>query len=140
MANMEVVFPIEFLVSGTPVSLSSQNAAAREQWKDRVRRAGSHCLPSPHFASKDRLAVTIYYFPAEPMQGDVDNIVKLILDAMKRYIFIDDHQVERVVVQKFEPGNVFNFSNPSEVLIEALNSEKPLLYMRVSNDPFEELR
>ncbi|MEA2951057.1 MAG: crossover junction endodeoxyribonuclease RusA [Alphaproteobacteria bacterium] len=74
------------------------------------------------------------------MQGDVDNIVKLILDAMKRYIFIDDHQVERVVVQKFEPGNVFNFSNPSEVLIEALNSEKPLLYIRVSNDPFEELR
>lgn len=83
--------------------------------------------------------MTIYYFPAQRMQGDVDNIVKFILDAMKQHIFIDDRQVERVVVQKFEPGNVFNFANPSETLIEALNSDKPLVYIRVSNDPFEEL-
>jgi crossover junction endodeoxyribonuclease RusA len=136
---MEVVFPIEFLVSGTPVSLSTENAIARDQWKDRVRTAGSRCLPSPHFASNERCAVTIYYFPAQRMQGDVDNIVKFILDAMKQHIFIDDRQVERVVVQKFEPGNVFNFANPSETLIEALNSDKPLVYIRVSNDPFEEL-
>jgi hypothetical protein len=136
---MEVVFPIEFLVSGTPVSLSTENPLARDQWKDRVRTASSRCLPSPHFASNERCAATIYYFPAQRMQGDVDNIVKFILDAMKQYIFIDDRQVERVVVQKFEPGNVFNFANPSETLIEALNSDKPLVYIRVSNDPFEEL-
>jgi crossover junction endodeoxyribonuclease RusA len=137
---MEIAFPIEFLVSGTPVSLSSQNANAREQWKDRVKNASSRALPDPHFASTDRLAVTIYYFPAEPMQGDVDNIVKLILDGMCRHVFVDDQQVERVVVQKFEPGSIFSFTKPTPLMIEAINGPKPILYIRVSNDPFEELR
>jgi len=137
---MEISFPIEFLVSGTPVSLSSQNANAREQWKDRVKKASSLALPNPHFASTERLAVTIYYFPPEPMQGDVDNIVKLILDGMCRHVFVDDRQVERVVVQKFEPGNIFSFTKPTPLLIEAINGPKPLLYIRVSTDPFEELR
>jgi crossover junction endodeoxyribonuclease RusA len=137
---MEIVFPIEFLVRGTPVSLSSQNANAREQWKNRVKSASSSSLPSPHFASSERLAVTIYYFPAEPMQGDVDNIVKLILDGMGRHVFIDDRQIERVVVQKFEPGNIFSFSKLTSSMIEAISGDKPILYIRVSNDPFEELR
>jgi crossover junction endodeoxyribonuclease RusA len=137
---MEIEFPIEFLVSGTPVSLSSQNPNAREQWKDRVKRASSSSLPSPHFASSERLAVTIYYFPAEPMQGDVDNIVKLILDAMSRHVFIDDRQVERIVVQKFEPGNIFSFSRPTQPMIDAIGGDKPILYIKVSNDPFEELQ
>jgi hypothetical protein len=137
---MEIAFPIEFLVSGTPVSLSSQNANAREQWKDRVKNASSRALPDPHFASTERLAVTIYYFPAERMQGDVDNIVKLILDGMCRHVFVDDRQVERVVVQKFEPGNIFSFTKPTPLMIEAINGPKPILYIRVSTDPFEELR
>ena len=137
---MEIAFPIDFLVRGTPVSLSSQNANAREQWKNRVKDASSGALPSPHFASLERLAVTIYYFPAEPMQGDVDNIVKLILDGMCRHVFVDDRQVERIVVQKFEPGNIASFSKPTSLLIEAMNGQKPILYIRVSNDPYEELR
>jgi hypothetical protein len=137
---MEIAFPIEFLVSGTPVSLSSQNANARDQWKDRVKNASSLALPNPHFASNDRLSVTIYYFPAEPMQGDIDNIVKLILDAMCRHVFVDDRQVDRLVVQKFEPGNIFSFTKPTPLMIEAINGPKPILYIRVSTDPFEELR
>jgi crossover junction endodeoxyribonuclease RusA len=137
---MEIMFPIEFLVSGTPVSLSSQNPNAREQWKDRVKNASSRALPDPHFASNERLAVTIYYFPAERMQGDVDNIVKLILDGMCRHVFVDDRQVERVVVQKFEPGSIFSFTKPTPLMIEAINGPKPILYIRVSTDPFEELR
>jgi hypothetical protein len=74
------------------------------------------------------------------MQGDVDNIVKLILDGMSRHVFIDDQQVERIVVQKFEPGNFFSFANPTGLMVEAMNARKPILYIKVSNDPFEELR
>jgi crossover junction endodeoxyribonuclease RusA len=105
-----------------------------------VPNASSRALPDPHFASTERLAVTIYYFPAERMQGDVDNIVKLILDGMCRHVFVDDRQVERVVVQKFEPGNIFSFTKPTPLMIEAINGPKPILYIRVSTDPFEELR
>ncbi len=85
------------------------------------------------------MSITLYYLPKEPMQGDVDNIVKPVLDALSRHIFIDDRQVERVLVQKFEPGNVFGFVRPTETFAEALAGEKPVLYVRVSNDPFEDL-
>ena len=137
---MEISFPIEFLVHGTPVSFQAKSALARDGWKDRVRTASVHALPRPHFASDHRMAVTLYYLPDGPMPGDVDNIVKLVLDALSAHIFIDDAQVERVVVQKFEPGNVFSFSNPSATFVGAITGPKPVLYIRVSNDPFEELR
>jgi len=65
--------------------------------------------------------------------------MKPILDALGRHIYINDAQVERVVVQKFEPGNVFPFAAPSSTLEDALNRPKPLLYVRLSDNPFEDL-
>jgi hypothetical protein len=82
---------------------------------------------------------TLYYFPEGPRQGDVDNIVKLALDALSPHIYLDDSQIERVVVQKFEPGNVFRFSNPSAMLLDAITGAKPVLYVRLSDQPFEDL-
>ncbi len=136
---MQVEFPIEFLVKGTPVSLQAKRAQSREEWRGRVKTASNAALRGPHFASDDRIAVTLYYLPAEPMQGDLDNIVKPILDALSHHIYIDDHQVERIVVQKFEPGNVFTFTRPTQVFAEALAEDRPVLYVRLSSDPFEEL-
>jgi len=136
---MEIEFPIEFLVFGTPVSAQSQNPASRVAWKDRVLAAAQGVVPQPHFASQKRLAATLYYFPEGPRQGDVDNIVKLALDALSPHIYLDDSQIERVVVQKFEPGNVFRFSNPSAMLLDAITGAKPVLYVRLSDQPFEDL-
>lgn len=136
---MEIEFPIEFLVHGTPVSSQAKNAAAREDWKARVKAASLGALPRPHFASIQRMAVTIYYLPDGRMPGDIDNIIKLVLDALCAHIYVDDAQVERVVVQKFEPGNVFGFSNASPTVVDAINGTKPVLYVRVSDNPFEEL-
>ena len=85
------------------------------------------------------MAVTLHYFPAGAVDGDVDNIVKLTLDALCPDVYLDDKQVDRVVAQKFEPGNVFPFGNPSAVLLNALTGQKPVLYIRLSDKPFEEL-
>jgi crossover junction endodeoxyribonuclease RusA len=136
---MEIEFPIEFLVYGTPVSLQRKRRAAIMEWQERVKKASATAIPAPHYASGDRIAVTLYYLPGEPMEGDIDNIVKPILDALSNYIYIDDKQVERIAVQKFEPGNIFNFARPTTTFVEALTHAKPVLYVRISNDPFEEL-
>jgi crossover junction endodeoxyribonuclease RusA len=136
---LEIVFPIEFVVDGTPVSSQAKRPESRKEWKDRVKTASRSTLPEGHWASADRIAVTLFYFPAARGQGDVDNIVKLVLDALCKHIYMDDAQVERVVVQKFEPGNVFPFSSPSSGLETALSRAKPVLYVRLSNDPFEDL-
>ncbi len=136
---MQIVFPIEFLVQGTPVSFQAKRAESREEWKERVKSASTAAIPNPHFASDERMAVTLFYLPEEPMQGDLDNIVKPILDALSSHIYIDDAQVERIVAQKFEPGNAFTFSRPTTKFAEALGGDRPVLYVRVSNNPFEEL-
>jgi len=73
------------------------------------------------------------------MEGDIDNIVKPILDALCRYIYIDDRQIERVWVQKFERDRIFQFSAPSATLSSAIEGNKPLLYVRLSDDPTEGL-
>ena len=136
---MEPEFPIEFLVEGTPVSLQTKRAAAKTEWQTRVKDASRTVLPEGHWATQGRVAATLFYFPDTAMQGDIDNIVKPILDALGQHIYLDDSQVERVVVQKFEPGNVFPFTDPSSTLEDALNGPKPLLYVRLTDDPFEEL-
>lgn len=38
------------------------------------------------------MSVTIFYFPDGKMDGDIDNIIKPILDAMSAHIYIDDSQ------------------------------------------------
>jgi Holliday junction resolvase RusA-like endonuclease len=111
---MQIFFPIEFLVNGTPVSLSSQNAKAKERWKDRIKNASSSALPKPHFASIERHSITIYYFPTEPMQGDVDNIVKLILDGMSGHVY--------VVIDRW---NVSSFKSSSREIPSASQNRRP---------------
>jgi hypothetical protein len=73
---MELSFPIEFLVHGTAVSLQAKRAQSRAEWKERIKEASRTVIPQPHFASDARLAVTLFSLPDEPMEGDIDNIVK----------------------------------------------------------------
>jgi hypothetical protein len=138
--NLEPDFPFEFIVLGTPVSFQRDNSLAKQEWKALVRDASATRLPEMHFATEKPLAVTLYYYPEERMVGDIDNIVKLTLDAMSRLVYQDDEQIERVVIQKFEKGRIFAFNDPSEILAECMLGPKPALYVRISNDPHEELR
>ncbi len=71
------------------------------------------------------------------MTGDIDNIVKLTLDAMIPSIYLDDSLVDRVLVQRFDPEAKAAFSNPSDALVQALGSEGPILYIRVDAVPEE---
>ncbi len=94
--TVEIVFPVEFIVQGTPVSLQAKRAESKVIWKERVKQASYSALPEDHFATDLSLAVTLFYFPDGQMQGDVDNIVKPILDALDKHIYFTDRQVERV--------------------------------------------
>jgi len=135
---MEIEFPLEFIVAGTPVSLQAKRPASRDAWRQLARTASRASLPDFFFASDKRLAVTIYYFPLERMRGDIDNIVKPILDALSHHIYMDDEQIERLVVQKFESGNAFEFARPSTKLAEAIKGPTPVLFVRLSEPPFLE--
>lgn len=128
--SVEIEFPLEVVVQGVPLSLQA-SAQSRERWKERIRTVAQAELPEVHFAVEAPIKVTIYYFAAAPMQGDIDNIVKPILDSLGGFVYVDDVQVERVWVQKFEPGRLFTFKDPSPRLATALDTEGPRVYLHV---------
>ena len=131
---MEITFPIEFVVQGTPVSQNPKRRRNYHEWQARVKSASSTRLPEPHFATSARIAIVLYYLPLGVMQGDLDNIVKPILDALKSHVFVDDRQVDRILVQRFEPDAMLEPSEGASVALkQAWLVERPLLYIRISD-------
>jgi crossover junction endodeoxyribonuclease RusA len=137
--SVEIEFPLEFVVEGTPVSHQAKERKSIEQWKSRIIEASRATLPEGHFATDVPLSITLFYFPAGSMEGDLDNIVKPILDALERHIYINDAQIRRILVQKFEPQDSVKFVSPSPALQDALNKSASMLYIRLSDDPYEDL-
>jgi crossover junction endodeoxyribonuclease RusA len=130
--------PIEFNVIGTPVSSQSQNATAKQQWKTKVLEAARSVIENGSWAiNEPKLSVTLFYFPDSIMVGDVDNIVKLTVDALWPHIIQDDNIVDRVVVQRFNPSSDYGFSSPTERLISAMAVADPVLYIRIAEVPIQ---
>ncbi|HEX8077795.1 MAG TPA: RusA family crossover junction endodeoxyribonuclease [Chthoniobacterales bacterium] len=137
MSDGETLYPLEVVLQGTPVTLQSRNAPRREAWKNQVMEATRYRQLETYELGllDDRaVAVTIYYFPSAPMDGDIDNIVKLILDGMRGIAYLDDRAVERVSVQKFEPDAGWEFETPTDRLALALDTAAPVVYLRVDDD------
>src|SRR5262245_26368691 len=136
--SVEIQFPIEFIVPGVPLSLQA-STASKEEWKERIRTAARPLLPEGHFAAQGPMKITIYYFADAPAEVDIDNIVKPIFDSLSRFIYIDDRQVERLIVQKFEPGRFFTFASPSPRLAETIDTAGPRVYLQVDTSTAGEI-
>lgn len=135
--DVSLPFPIEFVIRDTPRSHQSKNAKGKELWKQKVgENASAHVKTLREFFFIDNrpLAVTIFYFSPAEMDGDVDNIVKLVLDGMLTIIYPDDRLLERVIVQKFEPGVKVVFRSLTPTLEQAVETEPPVIYIRIDDD------
>jgi crossover junction endodeoxyribonuclease RusA len=135
---LEVAFPIEFVVKGTPVSLKA-SAASKQAWKDKVTEASKAEIPGDSWASEKSVSISLLYLPAEENVPDVDNILKSILDALSPHILMDDKQVERVMVQRIEADRMYSFSNPTALLTEVVKGERPALYVNMRADGLSEV-
>lgn len=138
----ESLFPFDFFILGTPLSLQARAASLR-RWKEAVFDAAQARLQERDLQSylvESPLAVTIYYFPTAPMAGDIDNIIKPIIDALIGVAYLDDRMVEMVTVQKFEPEVDWEIASQSEQLTLALDSinasdaPAPMVYVHIADD------
>lgn len=137
------LFPLEFHLAAIPLSLQAK-PSSKERWKRTVaeaaRKRAEETVEFVWLEEDTPIAVTIFYFPTAPMPGDVDNIVKPILDALNGQAYLDDQIVERVVSQKFEPETGWSFANPTDQLAAALDTiavadeRQPVVYIRIDND------
>ena len=136
--SLEPELPFEFVVPGTAVSMQGSTGSLTA-WREKVSAAARAALPEGSWLLTEPLAVTIYIFPRAVMRGDIDNRVKPILDAMVRCVYSDDDIIERLVVQKFEPGGIFAFQSPTTILLGALEADEPVVYVRLTDELHEEL-
>lgn len=136
MTDEGTPYPLEVIIQATPKSLQA-NPRHVAAWKEMVAQAGLARRAETCelvFLDERGLAATIFYFPSDPMAGDVDNIVKPILDGLEGVAYLDDQLIERVTVQKFEPDAGWEFLGPSERLAAALDMEPPVVYIRIDDD------
>lgn len=130
------LFPFEFVVAETPRSLQAKSKSV-QRWmalvSDAARTRVAEVVEQSWLDARP-LSMCVFYFPPAPMDGDIDNIVKPIMDALIAIAYTDDRDVERVVVQKFEPDVAWSFDQPSEMLAGALDAEKPVVYIRIDDD------
>jgi Holliday junction resolvase RusA-like endonuclease len=125
------------VIRDTPRSHQSANTKGKQLWKRKVGEiAGTHVKTLRDFFFMDQrpLAVTIFYFPPTEMDGDVDNIVKLIVDGMVTIIYPDDRLLEQIIVQKFEPGVESVFRSLTPTLEQAVETDPPVIYIRIDDD------
>jgi len=135
LSDFGVLYPLEMVIAATPLSLGA-SARSRVRWKRVVQDAAKNEIDTKVDAiwlDNRPLALTIFYFPPAPMHGDVDNIVKPIMDALKGFAYLDDRSIERVVVAKVEPDADWTFEQPSEQLAIALDIAPPVVYIRVDD-------
>jgi crossover junction endodeoxyribonuclease RusA len=136
MADGETLYPLEIFIERVPVSLQA-SSKSQKRWMGEVAQAARERQRETYelgFLDNRPLAATIYYFPNAPMEGDIDNIIKPIMDGLKGVAYLDDKVVERVIVQKFEPEGGWEFSAPSDQLAAALDASPPVVYVRVDDD------
>ena len=131
--DIQPQFPVELLIEAVPLSLQA-SPISRETWKGLIRTVIDETINPGRWATESPVSVTILYFPDGPMTGDIDNIVKPILDALMPRIYVDDSQVERVWVQKFERERSFQIEDPTAKLAGAIDTEPPVVYIRIDNE------
>lgn len=127
---MEIAFPFEFVVRGVPMS-SGASSASKERWRRFVQASAAKALPEDHFAAEGEMSVVIIYFSLAASSLDTDNMLKSILDALNRFVWIDDRQVLQVLCRRTDRAALIEFRNPTPVLAEALASDGAFVYVRV---------
>lgn len=128
---MELEVPIEFFLQGTPVSLQASGKSKRN-WKNRIESSALRVLPDEqYFVLNQPLKIKIIVFLDAPMQGDLDNIIKPILDALNGVVYTDDRLVTDLIVKKYDPDRLVDFIDPSDTLISAQQENAPCVYVRI---------
>lgn len=132
------MLPFEFVIPGPAVSQQTRRRAHRRTWIDRVRRQaeGRWRDQTPPDLGPVLLAVTYLY---DEGAGDLDNLAKPVLDALKGLVFVDDDQVTDLVLRKRDLSTDLRVENPSPILSSGFDLGTSFLHVLVDSAPDQEL-
>ena len=131
--------PFEFTVVGEPRSQQA-HSSGRRHWQQVVRNAAAQSWTASQ-PTADQVSVTITYYHTRPLidSPDVDNVPKLILDAMKTLVYEDDRQVTDLICRKRDLNGNLTYQGVSSALLQALSSAQPFVHVLVEDAPNQEV-
>ncbi|MBD2183285.1 RusA family crossover junction endodeoxyribonuclease [Planktothrix sp. FACHB-1355] len=132
------MLPFEFIVTGSPVSLQTNNRTLLQNWKAKVRQAALDRLPvgaSP-IITPVRVIIAHYYKRQPP---DIDNIIKPIIDGLNLVVYADDKQVTDLIVKRRNLKSLVNVQTIPAIIAQAFANDEPFVYVKidVASEPFE---
>jgi crossover junction endodeoxyribonuclease RusA len=134
------MLPLEFFLTGPPVSHQTHNRRRLHEWQDRVREAARLRIPTGAEPVAVPCQVTVIYFHDErPMRIDNDNLAKPVLDALNGLVFADDRLVTHTIIRRVLISEHLLVRN-SDILGAAFATSAEFVYVRVELAPaYEEV-
>ena len=133
------MLPLEFVVTGTPVSHQSHNKIRLRAWQEQVRQAAREAMPSEEApVTTDCLLVAVYFFGSPPVLLDNDNFIKPFQDALIGVVYQDDKQVTDTFIRRTDIGGRFRIPGRSRRLVDAIEQGQEFVYIRVEEAPSHE--
>jgi Holliday junction resolvase RusA-like endonuclease len=123
---------LEFIVSGTPVSVQASRDT-RRFWQQRVATAASQAAGEWVPSGVDKVVLSVAYFYVDEPAADLDNIVKPLQDALKRIAYEDDVQVADLIASMRPNTEGRRLKLLTEMLTAALSGESDFVYVRVGH-------
>jgi len=105
---------------GGPITVKTGNTKTRKETIEKIRsdlREWSEKFPYlKNEDTKIDLAIVVYRYPSYMRRQDVDNVAKLVLDALKGCLFTDDSQIVRLLVYKLDAALIEGYDTESLVI------------------------
>jgi crossover junction endodeoxyribonuclease RusA len=131
------VAAFEFVIAGPPVSQQTRRRERLRAWVDAIREEAERSWPRDDQPADGPIQLELLYLFVGAA-GDLDNLAKPFLDALKGLVYVDDGQVTDLIVRKRDLSQDLRLVNPSPVLALGLEQGGEFLYVMVREAPPQE--
>lgn len=127
------MFPIEFVVVGTPVSWRSENKRRKQKWKQTIVAALEQATTLPLKAPTDEVRVHIRYYHSEDSTvPDLDNLSKPVLDAMNRRVDDDDRRICDLWIDRVHVRSAVALDEAPQIVVDLIGTAREFVYIKVT--------
>ncbi len=130
------MLPVEFRLTGTPVSYQSHNRALLAAWRGQVATAARAAISGAAPPVAEPVSIHVVYYDRHPaVIPDEDNLLKPIQDALIAIVFVDDGLVTDGTCRKRDINGTFRARSWSRVLAEGFMQGDEFVHVLVDRAP-----
>ena len=128
------MLPFELVIGGPPVSEQTRHRARRRDWVEQLKAVIAARRPADDPPASTAVHVKItHMFPG--VAGDLDNLAKPVLDALKGLAYVDDRHVTDLTMRKRDLTRDLRVETRWPTLIAAFNQGGEFIHVVLQEAP-----